>query len=86
MAACALLARELSKAFEMLYRGTLDELVALAGREPNLARGEITMVIEGAPVAEEEISRCCTRRSHCCCRSAPPPARAPPRSRASWPA
>jgi 16S rRNA (cytidine1402-2'-O)-methyltransferase len=49
----ALLARELSKTFETLYRGTLDELVALAGREPNLARGEITLVIEGAPVAEE---------------------------------
>lgn len=49
----ALLARELTKTFETLYRGTLGELAALAGREPNLARGEITLVIEGAPEAEE---------------------------------
>jgi 16S rRNA (cytidine1402-2'-O)-methyltransferase len=45
----ALLARELTKAFETLYRGTLAELAELAEREPNLARGEITLVVEGAP-------------------------------------
>ncbi len=49
----ALLARELTKAFETLYRGTLDELAALAGREPNVARGEITLVVEGAPEESE---------------------------------
>jgi 16S rRNA (cytidine1402-2'-O)-methyltransferase len=49
----ALLARELTKTFETLYRGTLAELAALAEREPNVARGEITLVVEGAPVAAE---------------------------------
>jgi 16S rRNA (cytidine1402-2'-O)-methyltransferase len=49
----ALLARELTKAFESLYRGTLDELAALAGHEPNVARGEITLVVEGAPEERE---------------------------------
>jgi len=45
----ALLARELTKTHETLYRGTLAELVARAAGEPNLARGEITLVVEGAP-------------------------------------
>ncbi len=49
----ALLARELTKIHETLYRGSLDELVALAGRDPNLARGEITLVVQGASAAEE---------------------------------
>ncbi|MCC7462023.1 MAG: 16S rRNA (cytidine(1402)-2'-O)-methyltransferase [Gammaproteobacteria bacterium] len=47
-ARCALLARELSKTHETLYRGTLDELVERTAREPNVARGEITLVVEGA--------------------------------------
>jgi 16S rRNA (cytidine1402-2'-O)-methyltransferase len=49
----ALLGRELTKTHETLYRGTLAELVALAAGEPNLARGEITLVVEGAPAAAE---------------------------------
>jgi 16S rRNA (cytidine1402-2'-O)-methyltransferase len=50
----ALLGRELTKTHETLYRGTLAELVALAAGEPNLARGEITLVVEGAPAAAEQ--------------------------------
>jgi 16S rRNA (cytidine1402-2'-O)-methyltransferase len=49
-----LLGRELTKTHETLYRGTLAELVALAAGEPNLARGEITLVVEGAPAAAEQ--------------------------------
>ena len=49
----ALLARELTKTHETLYRGTLAELAAQAAREPNLARGEITLVVEGAPADAE---------------------------------
>lgn len=45
----AALARELTKAHETFYRGTLAELAARARAEPNLERGEITLVIAGAP-------------------------------------
>jgi len=50
----ALIARELTKTFETLYRGTLAELVALSAREPNLARGELTLVVAGAAPAAGE--------------------------------
>jgi 16S rRNA (cytidine1402-2'-O)-methyltransferase len=44
----ALVARELTKQFETLYRGTLAELAAQAQAEPNFARGELTLVVQGA--------------------------------------
>jgi 16S rRNA (cytidine1402-2'-O)-methyltransferase len=44
----AVVARELTKAHESIYRGTLGELAAAAGREENFARGEITVVVHGA--------------------------------------
>ena len=44
----AAVARELTKAHETTYRGTLAELAARATTEPNFARGEITLVVEGA--------------------------------------
>jgi 16S rRNA (cytidine1402-2'-O)-methyltransferase len=47
----AAVAREISKAFETVYRGTLEELLEKAAQDPNFARGEITVVIEGAPAA-----------------------------------
>jgi len=47
----AVVARELTKAHETIYRGTLGELAARARVEPNLARGEITLVIAGASPA-----------------------------------
>ena len=43
-------ARELTKVHESIYRGTLDELVVRAQQDPDMARGEITLVIAGAPV------------------------------------
>ncbi len=45
----AALARELTKAHESFYRGTLAQLAALAQQDQNLARGEITLVVAGAP-------------------------------------
>jgi 16S rRNA (cytidine1402-2'-O)-methyltransferase len=45
------LARELTKAHETLYRGTLGELAARAQTDADLARGEITLVVEGAAPA-----------------------------------
>jgi 16S rRNA (cytidine1402-2'-O)-methyltransferase len=43
----AVVARELTKLHESVYRGTLAQLAAVAAAEPNMARGEITLVIEG---------------------------------------
>jgi 16S rRNA (cytidine1402-2'-O)-methyltransferase len=47
----AAVARELTKVFETVYRGTLVELAAQARSDSNFSRGEITVVIEGAPRA-----------------------------------
>ena len=51
----AVVAREMTKAHETLYRGTLNELAALARDEPNFQRGEITVVVEGAPQGDATI-------------------------------
>ena len=47
-----MVARELTKAHETTYRGTLAELAARAAAEANLARGEITLVVQGAAPRE----------------------------------
>jgi 16S rRNA (cytidine1402-2'-O)-methyltransferase len=47
----AAVARELTKVFETVYRGALADLAAQARSDSNFSRGEITMVIEGAPRA-----------------------------------
>jgi 16S rRNA (cytidine1402-2'-O)-methyltransferase len=47
----AVVARELTKAHETIYRGTLGELAARAATEANFARGEITLVVHGARAA-----------------------------------
>ena len=44
----AVIARELTKVHESIYRGTLAELAARAGTDADLARGEITLVIAGS--------------------------------------
>jgi len=50
----AAVARELTKVFETVYRGTLGELEKQARSDSNFTRGEITVVIEGAPRAEAD--------------------------------
>lgn len=45
----AVIARELTKLHESVYRGSLAELAAAAAAERNMQRGEITVLIEGAP-------------------------------------
>jgi 16S rRNA (cytidine1402-2'-O)-methyltransferase len=47
----AVVARELTKVFETVYRGTLASLAAMARADANFSRGEITVVVEGAPRA-----------------------------------
>ena len=44
----AAVARELTKAHETIYRGTLQQLLARAQAEENFQRGEITLVVHGA--------------------------------------
>jgi len=50
----AVIARELTKLHETVYRGSLAELRALARSDANLARGEITLLVEGAREAPED--------------------------------
>jgi 16S rRNA (cytidine1402-2'-O)-methyltransferase len=49
----AAVCRELTKRFESVYRGSLGELVARARADEDFARGEIVVVIAGAPHASE---------------------------------
>ena len=47
-------ARELTKVFETVYRGSLAQLAVQARADANFSRGEITVVVEGAPRATAE--------------------------------
>ena len=49
----AVIARELTKVHETVYRGTLESLQQRASSDADMARGEITLVIAGSPEAEE---------------------------------
>jgi 16S rRNA (cytidine1402-2'-O)-methyltransferase len=49
----AVVARELTKTHETIYRGKLSELVELSASDGNFQRGEITLVVSGA---EEVVS------------------------------
>jgi 16S rRNA (cytidine1402-2'-O)-methyltransferase len=51
----AVLARELTKTFETIMRGTLDELVERVGEDSNQSRGEIVLLVAGAEPRELEI-------------------------------
>ena len=53
----AVVARELTKRFETVYRGTLQELLMAAETEPNFSRGEIVIVVEGASVTSSDENR-----------------------------
>ena len=59
----AAVARELTKTHETIYRGTLQELAARAATEANLARGEITLVVRGAPPAAASVDERLLRRT-----------------------
>jgi len=49
----AVVARELTKLHETTYRGTLGELCARGGADADIARGEIVLLVGGAPVRED---------------------------------
>ncbi|HQR47775.1 MAG TPA: 16S rRNA (cytidine(1402)-2'-O)-methyltransferase [Steroidobacteraceae bacterium] len=53
----AAIAREITKRFESAYRGTLADLARRAALEPDMARGEIVIVVHGAAQSSDEDSR-----------------------------
>lgn len=53
----AAVARELTKVFETVYRGTLGSLVQQSRGDANFARGEITVVVAGAEPAARDPGR-----------------------------
>jgi len=52
----ACIAREVTKRFETFYRGNLGDLARLAKSDPDLARGECVVIVEGAPEAEPTVA------------------------------
>ena len=52
-ARAAVVARELTKLHEQVYRGSLAALLARAGEAGEFSRGEIVVIIEGAPPAPD---------------------------------
>jgi 16S rRNA (cytidine1402-2'-O)-methyltransferase len=50
----ASVAREITKRFESTYRGTLSDLVLRAEQDADMNRGEIVIVVQGAPDAEAQ--------------------------------
>jgi 16S rRNA (cytidine1402-2'-O)-methyltransferase len=59
----AVIARELTKLHETVYRGTLAQLCVVADQEPNLQRGEITLVVQGAAPATDGADLSLMRRA-----------------------
>jgi 16S rRNA (cytidine1402-2'-O)-methyltransferase len=59
----AAVARELTKAHETIYRGSLQELLARAQAEENFQRGEITIVVHGATAPTDGVDGQLLRRT-----------------------
>jgi 16S rRNA (cytidine1402-2'-O)-methyltransferase len=59
----AVVARELTKAHETLYRGSLGQLQTRAHADQNFARGEITLVVEGVEAGSEAVDEAQLRRT-----------------------
>jgi 16S rRNA (cytidine1402-2'-O)-methyltransferase len=51
----AVIARELTKRYESVYRGDLGDLVKLTQDDPNATRGEFVILISGAPALDDDI-------------------------------
>ena len=59
----AAVARELTKAHETIYRGTLADLAEKSLKEDNFQRGEITIVVAGAAAASSGVDTVLLRRA-----------------------
>jgi len=70
-----MVARELTKVHETIYRGTLAQLAARALSEENFARGEITLVIHGAPPVAAGVDQALLQRVVSLLRDELPPGR-----------
>ena len=70
----AAVARELTKVHETVYRGTLAELAQRAADEANFTRGEITVVVQGAPRrgGRARSRQQLDARGRCCLQELPP--------------
>jgi 16S rRNA (cytidine1402-2'-O)-methyltransferase len=68
----AVVARELTKVHESVYRGTLARLAERAAREADFARGEITLVVAGAPAESEGDAQLLARALPLLLRDLPP--------------
>lgn len=53
----AAVARELTKVFETVYRGTLVQLAQRARDDADMVRGELVVVVEGAATVSEDADR-----------------------------
>jgi 16S rRNA (cytidine1402-2'-O)-methyltransferase len=53
----AAVTRELTKVFETVYRGTLEQLAQRAGHDSDMQRGEIVVVVEGLLPAAADVGR-----------------------------
>jgi 16S rRNA (cytidine1402-2'-O)-methyltransferase len=58
----AVVARELTKLHETIYRGTLAELIEHARADENFQRGEITLVVEGVRASESQVDEAQLRK------------------------
>ena len=59
----AAVARELTKTHETVYRGTLGELAGRAAQEESFRRGELTVIVAGAPPRESGVDDALLRRT-----------------------
>ena len=59
----AVVARELTKTHETVYRGKLSDLAAQARGDANFQRGEITIVVHGAPATTSTVDQQLLRRA-----------------------
>lgn len=50
----AVIAREMTKVYETIHGGSLSELQAWVEADSNQQRGEIVLMVEGAPISEEK--------------------------------
>ena len=53
----AVVARELTKTFETILAGSLDEIVAIVEKDPDQSRGEFVIMVHGADAADAMLAR-----------------------------
>ena len=57
----AVLAREITKTFETVRRGSLEELIAFVAQDANQQKGEIVLIVAGKPRGELELDESTAR-------------------------